>query len=266
MKFAGLRNLHSLALPVTSLLLMAVLSSCGPTGIYHTVQPGQTLYRISKTYHISETELARVNRIKDPTTLKVGQKLYIPGVSQPRQVSSISQSKAEPVKPAAAPSRAANSADQQTASRPAAPSSQAAVAKKSPPKPTSQPPSPQKGIFIWPVKGKIVSKFGAGEGSANKGVEISSAEGKPVVAAAPGKVIYSGNGIRSYGNLIIIEHADDFFTVYGHNKQNLVKSNDFVGQGDEIALVGQPQNGQSPRLHFEIRRGKAAVNPIFYLP
>ena len=266
MKFAGLRKIHTFALPITSLLLMVVLTSCGPTGIYHTVQPGQTLYRISKTYHISETELARVNRIKDPTTLKVGQKLYIPGVSRPRQVSSISQTKTEPVKPSAAPSRSATSTGPSKVAKPAPSSSKTAVQKKSTPKAASQIASPQRGIFIWPVKGKIVSKFGEGKGSANKGVEISSTEGKPVVAAAPGKVIYSGNGIRSYGNLIIIEHADDFFTVYGYNKQNLVKSNDFVGQGDKIALVGQPQNGQRPRLHFEIRRGKSAVNPIFYLP
>jgi murein DD-endopeptidase MepM/ murein hydrolase activator NlpD len=266
MKFAGLRKFPAFALPVASLLLMVVLTSCGPTGIYHTVQPGQTLYRISRTYHISETELARVNRIKDPTKLKVGQKLYIPGVTRPRQVSDVSEARAQPVKPAAAPSRGTPSASQTAASRPAASSSPAAVPKQTPTKTTVRPSAPQKGIFIWPVKGKIVSKFGAGKGSANKGVEISTAEGQPVVAAAPGKVIYSGNGIRSYGNLIIIEHADDFFTVYGYNKQNLVKSNDFVGQGDKIALVGQPQNGQSPRLHFEIRRGKSAVNPIFYLP
>ncbi|MCK4535582.1 MAG: peptidoglycan DD-metalloendopeptidase family protein [Desulfuromonadales bacterium] len=246
------------------LWLPSGLVGCAPTGVYHTVQPGQTLYRIAKTYQIPEAELARANRITDPTRLKVGQKLYVPGVTQPRQVATYSPAKPVSGKPTS-PQTVSSSARKET-QRPAPLSSQSATKSSPPSKTTKQPISPQKGIFIWPVKGKIVSKFGAKSGAANKGVEISSAEGKPVAAAAPGKVIYSGSGIRGYGNLIIIEHADDYFTVYGYNKQNLVKTNDFVGQGDRIALSGQPQNGQSPRLHFEIRRGKSAVNPIFYLP
>ena len=87
-----------------------------------------------------------------------------------------------------------------------------------------------------------------------------------MAAAASGKVIYSGNAIPGYGNLVILEHSDSYFSVYGYNQKNLVKMDDFVGQGDEIALSGVPPSGQSARLHFEIRKGKAAVNPILYLP
>ncbi|NIP49282.1 MAG: M23 family metallopeptidase, partial [Gammaproteobacteria bacterium] len=87
-----------------------------------------------------------------------------------------------------------------------------------------------------------------------------------VKAAASGKVIYSGNAIPGYGNLIILEHSNNFFSVYGFNDKNLVKMDDFVGQGDRIALSGLPPNGQSARLYFEIRKGKTAVNPILYLP
>ena len=99
-----------------------------------------------------------------------------------------------------------------------------------------------------------------------KGIEIAVPQGTKVIAVASGKVIYSGNAIPGYGNLVIIEHSDSFFSVYGYNQKNLVKMDDFVGQGDAIALSGVPPNGQSARLHFEIRKGKSAVNPILYLP
>ena len=125
---------------------------------------------------------------------------------------------------------------------------------------------PVKGLFEWPVKGKVLNGFGAKGDTTHKGIEIAASNGSTVRAAASGKVIYSGNAIRGYGNLIILEHSDNFFTVYGYNQKNLVAMDDFVGQGDKIALSGSPPNGKSPRLHFEIRHGKAAVDPIFYLP
>jgi lipoprotein NlpD len=87
-----------------------------------------------------------------------------------------------------------------------------------------------------------------------------------VVSAAAGRVIYSGNGIRGYGNLIILKHDDSFYTIYGFNAKNLVESGSFVSKGEKIALAGSPPNGGSPRLYFEIRHGKTAVDPIFYLP
>ncbi|NJC88345.1 MAG: hypothetical protein FIB02_07405, partial [Desulfuromonas sp.] len=120
--------------------------------------------------------------------------------------------------------------------------------------------------FVWPVRGQVVTEFGTIEGKSSKGVEIAVPHGTPVTAAAAGKVIYCGNGIRGYGNLIILEHADNYFTVYGFNAKNLVAIDSFVGQGDRIALSGAPAGGKSPRLHFEIRKGKTAANPIFYLP
>ncbi len=264
MKRCEVSNFTLLALLIGGLLLLAGVISCAPTGIYHTVQPGQTLYRIAQTYQISETTLARTNRITDPTKLKVGQKLYVPGVTRPRQVPASSTAKSAPVKPEKAPALTPPGTTRDAKSPTVVPAPATTVKAAAP---AQRPPkTPAKGNFIWPLEGKVVSQFGANSGSTNKGIEISAAEGRPILAAASGKVIYSGNGIRGYGNLIIIEHADDFFTVYGYNKQNLVSANAFVGQGDKIALSGQPPTGQSPRLHFEIRQGKVAVNPIFHLP
>jgi lipoprotein NlpD len=132
--------------------------------------------------------------------------------------------------------------------------------------PAASAAKPEKGVFIWPAKGKLLTKFGTQGQKVYKGIEIGVPKGTAVVAAASGKVIYSGNAIPGYGNLVILEHSDSFFSVYGYNQENLVKMDDHVGQGDRIALSGLPPSGQSARLHFEIRRGKSAVNPILYLP
>lgn len=263
---SALRSLPGLATALVGLLL-TLLCACTPNGIYHTVKPGQTLYRIAKTYDIEEAELAHVNGIQDPKKLKAGERLFIPNVTRIRQV---------PTPVAAAPKSASRPAvTKPSTTQPPKPAPSRPVTQKAPPAaptPAARAPKrsankpPVKGIFVWPAQGKVVSPFGAKTDSANKGIEIAVSDGAGVVAAAPGKVIYSGNGIRGYGNLIIIEHADDYFTVYGFNKKNLVATNAFVGQGDKIALAGVPPNSKSPRLHFEIRHGKSAVNPIFYLP
>jgi len=244
-------------------LFCLVIASCAPTGIYHVVEPGQTLYRISKAYGVDDAYLAKVNRISDPTRLEAGQRLYIPGAMLTRQVS-VDPPKAPPAPVVPPPPT------KPTRTRPA---TSASKSKPAGPKPVPVGraeeifgPRPVPGTFVWPVRGQVVTEFGAVEGKSSKGVEIAVPHGTPVTAAAAGKVIYSGNGIRGYGNLIILEHADNYFTVYGFNAKNLVAVDSFVGQGDRIALSGVPSGGKSPRLHFEIRKGKTAANPIFYLP
>ncbi|MBE0576884.1 MAG: peptidoglycan DD-metalloendopeptidase family protein [Desulfuromonadales bacterium] len=246
--------INSLILMVGCLLL---ITACAPTGIYHTVQPGQTLYRIAKTYEVDERRLARVNRIKDPNQLKVSQKLFIPGVTQRRNISATTPTSA--------------STSPQVATAPVVTKKQPTTTRIMPAVKTPTPSSATavksaKGIFVWPVKGTVLNKFGAQGQNIYKGIEIDVPEGTSVVAAASGKVIYSGNAIPGYGNLVILEHSDSYFSVYGYNQKTLVKSDDHVGQGEKIALSGLPPNGQSARLHFEIRKGKSAVNPILYLP
>jgi len=107
------------------------------------------------------------------------------------------------------------------------------------------------------------AKAKAGSG---KGIEIAVRSGSSVKAAEAGKVIYSGDGVNGYGHLIILQHENDLFTVYGFNQRNFVRQGDFVSQGEKIALSGTPPAGGTPRLHFEVRKGKQAVNPILYLP
>lgn len=244
-------------------LICLTLTACASNGIYHVITPGQTLYRIARTYEVDEAYLAKVNRINRPTGLKAGQRLFIPGATQPRSVS-VDPPRVPPAPVIPPPSIKAPVKKPPTV---------ASKAKPATPKPATvgkaeeiPSPRPAPGTFVWPVRGKLLTEFGTVQGKSSKGIEIAVPHGSPVIAAAAGKVIYSGNGIRGYGNLIILEHADNYFTVYGFNAKNLVAVNNFVGQGDRIALSGSPSGSKSPRLHFEIRKGKVAANPIFFLP
>lgn len=240
---------------VLFLALASLLGGCtfsrSAAGVYHTVAKGQTLYGIGLIYQVDAQRIAWANGIRDPKQLRVGQRLYIPGASSPAQV---------PVKP-----QLAAKAKEQPAPSPAKAPVAPTVAKKSPP-PT---PSPKvanaptgtlrKAQFGWPVPGKVVRHFGQQDGEACRGVQIAVAPNTPVTAAASGRVTFSGDQIRGYGHLVIIKHDNAYYTVYGLNDRNLVEVGAQVAKGTRIALSGE-------RLHFEIRKGKEALNPIFYLP
>ncbi|MFN7094494.1 MAG: peptidoglycan DD-metalloendopeptidase family protein [Burkholderiales bacterium] len=121
--------------------------------------------------------------------------------------------------------------------------------------------------FIWPVKGKVIGMFGPREnGIRNDGINIASNEGTPIKAAANGTVVYAGNELRGYGNLLIIRHLDGFLTAYAHQQNLIVKKGDSVKQGQTIGFVGITGNVSSPQLHFGVRLGKKAINPIDCLP
>ncbi len=236
-------------------LIFSLLAGCASRkGVYHTVSEGQTLYRISQTYGVDPTRLARINGVSDPTRLRVGQRLYIPHASRVQAV---------PKTVAVAPESSTAEPQAKTPSRSVSPSDTSPPAK---PKPAPPPKVPTKGLFAFPVRGKIVKHFGERAGNINRGVEFAVPRGTTVTAAANGRVIYSGDGIKGYGHLIIIKHRDSYYTVYGYNEQNLVANGDDVVRGQRIALSGVSPSGGQARLHFEIRIGKEAVNPIFYLP
>lgn len=121
--------------------------------------------------------------------------------------------------------------------------------------------------FLWPVQGRVVSSYGTtADGTHNDGINIAAAEGTPVLAAAAGEVAYAGNELKGYGNLILVKHANGFITAYAHNQKILVKRGDKVARGQEIARVGATGAVAEPQLHFEIRRGARALDPLQYLP
>ncbi len=135
-----------------------------------------------------------------------------------------------------------------------------------PPASVPQPAPLTAGRFLWPVNGKIISAFGPKEGGLhNDGINIAAPAGTPVRAAENGVVAYAGNELRGFGNLLLIRHADGWISAYAHNETLLVKRGDTVTRGQTIARVGQSGNVTSPQLHFELRRGADAVDPLKYL-
>ncbi len=116
----------------------------------------------------------------------------------------------------------------------------------------------------WPTDGKIIDNFSASEGG-NKGIDIAGSRGQPVLATASGRVVYAGNALRGYGNLIIIKHNDDYLSAYAHNDSMLVREQQEVQAGQKIATMGSTGTS-SVRLHFEIRYKGKSVNPLRYLP
>jgi lipoprotein NlpD len=264
---------------LAAMMAVLILGSCAASsGVYHTVREGETLYRIGRTYGVDERELARANDIDEPTRLRAGDRLFIPGADRLRVVPPASVSRpAQPTgsPPAREPKKAPASGTKalplkSTSLRPAEPGkasgTKAAPSAQPSPSPSAGAAPPQeKGKLVWPLKGEILRSFGSGA-TPSKGLEIAAPQGSPVLSAAAGRVIYSGDGIRSYGNLIIVRHDDSLFTVYGYNERNMVKPGTFVSKGERIALSGSPPDGGRPRLYFEIRYGKQAVDPFFYLP
>jgi len=128
------------------------------------------------------------------------------------------------------------------------------------------PPPAGGGRFLWPVKGPVISEYGGKpDGSQNDGVNISAAKGTPVIAADNGVVAYVGNELRSYGNLLLVRHANGLVTAYAHLDTTLVQRGAKVKRGQKIGTVGASGKVSAPQIHFEVRRGSQAVDPGDYL-
>uniref|UniRef100_I1XH81 Lipoprotein NlpD n=1 Tax=Methylophaga nitratireducenticrescens TaxID=754476 RepID=I1XH81_METNJ len=139
--------------------------------------------------------------------------------------------------------------------------------KPSTPKPSSSPAltsGSESLIWRWPTEGRVVSTFSE-SAAGRKGINIIGKPGQPILAAADGKVVYSGNGLPRYGNLLIVKHNDVYLSAYAHNDTLLVKEGDTVKNGQRIATLGR-SGTQVEQLHFEIRRNGKPVDPIRFLP
>ena len=246
------------------LFVFGLLAGCSTSGIYHPVQSGETLGQIARTYGRSEAQLARVNGIDSPQPLQKGERLFIPGATSLRRTIETpprATKSSPPAGRAATPSVSSPSPAKKLQSK------DAAVKKKSGTHVVkSSPPEVVPGRFSWPLQGVLLRRFGDKNPFPCKGIEIAAAPGTPVLAAAAGRVIYSGDGISSFGNMIILRHDGDFYTVYAFAQKNFAKVGTFVSQNERIALSGVPPQGRSPRLYFEVRYHKEPVNPTFYLP
>ena len=214
-----------------------------PHGRTHRVAAGETLYGISRANGVDMASLARANDLRAPYLLHPGQLLRLPAV----RVAVERASQAPPV-----------------ASAPAA----TVRAKPAPAPRASQgpPPARSSGRFLWPVQGRLISGFGPKAGGLhNDGINIAVPRGAPVRAAENGIVAYSGDGLKGFGNLVLIRHADGWISAYGHNQTLLVKRGQRVRRGETIARAGSTGNVSTPQVHFELRRGTRAVDPRRHL-
>ena len=230
-------NLHApyVLLPGQRLIL--------PRGREYVVKKGDYLSGIAQKYNADMYSIARLNNLKPPYTIYVGQHLTLPnaGRTQPVEV---------PVAEAPPPKRSS-------------------ITARSPARPKTVPPPPvQSGEgFLWPVRGKLLSSYGGkSQGLKNDGINIAAPRGAPVVAAENGVVAYAGNELRGFGNLLLLKHSGGWITAYAHNETLLVKRGDKIDKGQTIAKVGSSGSVQKPQLHFELRKGKKAMDPIKYLP
>jgi lipoprotein NlpD len=228
------------------------------SGDFYTVRRGDTLYSIALDNGADYRELAQWNGLDDPTRIQVGQQLRVtppPGQAQIGSVRIAGQVESRPleaiprgVEPKVAPPQAA----------PPPP----APAQSSAPRPAAPPPAASASAFMWPAKGRVLAEFAEPR---RKGIDIDGRPGDPVVAAAAGRVTYVGTGIQGMGKLVVIKHDNGYITVYAHNKDILVKEQQAVARGQKIAELGST-DAERPKLHFQIRKGAAPVDPLLYLP
>ena len=217
---------------------------------YYTVKPGDTLIRIGLETGQSWKDVARWNHLENADLIEIGQVLRV--VSPTAAVAG------------AAPDSAGVVARPVTTTvvAPAAPS----VTKPVAPVAASPAPAASSGeddvAFIWPSSGTLLAGF---DEARNKGYDIGGKAGDPVMAAADGRVVYAGAGLRGYGNLIILKHNNTFLTAYAHNQSLLVKEDQAVRRGQKIAEMGST-DADRVKLHFEIRRQGKPVDPVRYLP
>ena len=226
-----------------------------PGGSY-VVKPGDTLYKIARSNNVDVENVKRWNNLSDPNQISVGQVLKLSGggAGGATQVTPVASAKSSSTQPRRLISR---------------PTAAPRPRRHRPPRPPRRPRRPKTGArgrcrrHQLGLAGHRPDHQGFNNNT--KGIDIAGNLGDPVIAAADGKVMYSGNGVRGLGNLIIVNHQNGFITAYAHNRALLVKTGQDVKRGAKIAEIGQ-SDATSPRLHFEIRRQGTPVDPMQYLP
>jgi lipoprotein NlpD len=229
---------------------------------YYTVRPGDTLIRIGLEHGQNWRDIARWNSITQPNLIEVGQVLRIvppgsdAGVAQARALPPAGPVEVRPLdgRPAEPPAAASS-----------APGVAAAPASAPAPLPAPVPPArsgDEDVDWLWPAAGPVLTPF---DDVRSKGLSIGGKAGDPVLAAADGRVVYAGSGLRGYGNLVIVKHNNTFLTAYAHNQTLLVKEDEPVRRGQKIAEMGST-DAQRVQLHFEIRRQGKPIDPARLLP
>ena len=217
-----------------ALLLLSCAHGPGGEGVVHIVRPGESIFRIAQYYQVSASEIMEANQIRDERSVETGERLWIPEARRsPPDYALIPP----PASPGDAREQARNDAILNGYYH-----------------------------FTWPLRGRLTARYGIRNGRRHEGIDLAAKPGTLIRASESGRVIYSGNGLGAYGNVVIVRHGKLYSTVYAHNRKNRARKGAFVDQGEVIAEVGKTGNATGPHLHFEIRRGERARDPLDYLP
>lgn len=252
----------------------------------YKVQAGDTLYRISRLFGVDSSEIARLNNIQPPYIVRAGQVLRLPSVTrkthkvQKKTVNAIS-SIVEKVEVLANKSSTADAPVTPEMKPKAKP--QPAIIKDGVPMPqskprytkpknvkiskvTRKPPKRASSKFLRPVRGKVLSRYGAKKsGLHNDGINISAPRGTSVKVAENGVVVYAGNALKGSGNLVLVRHEGQWMTAYGHLDSISVRKGQVLKRGVSLGKIGSTGSVSTPQLHFEVRRGTSALNPSKYM-
>jgi murein DD-endopeptidase MepM/ murein hydrolase activator NlpD len=241
-------------------------SAAGPNAVpVYVVKNKDTVEGIASRYGVTVQSIVDRNKLQPPYPLRPGQTIEVPGAKYVPPDIDVAQPATSPSGPPGGPVKKEELAPPpgQQAARP-----QPAAGEPTPlsPAATAPPPGPTP-RFQWPLHGKIITSYGSSGGQKSDGIDIATSNGSPVKAADGGKVVYAGDGVPKLGNLLLVEHSAGYITAYGNNEALLVKKGDEVKKGQTIARAGSSGGVESPRLHFEIRRGgNQTIDPISMLP
>ena len=206
----------------------------------YTVKLTDTLYSIAWRYGLDYRQLAQWNGIETNSIIVPGQTLFL---SKPADTPVVSTKTVKQSTPQTAA---------QSVSKVPEPKVRTTIVNDLP-----------KGQWLWPTKGRLLSTFSATQ-LHRKGIDIAGKKGQPVLAVASGKVVYSGNGLAGYGNLIIVKHSDTYLSAYAYCHNRLVKEGDLIKAGTTIAQMGRDKNGKA-KLHFQVRKNGKPVDPMGFL-
>ncbi len=242
---------------------------------YYTIKPGDTLIRVGLETGQNARDIARWNNIENPNSLEVGQVIRVapPGVDPPpprraastaRASSRVRSMPSRPRPPRPWARRRQPAAHRRRAAVSAGRRSTAASGRRHPAaeQPANARDPDDEVSWTWPAAGPVIAGF---DEAKTKGLVISGKAGDPVLAAADGRVVYAGSGLRGYGNLVIVKHNNTYLTAYAHNQALLVKEDQVVRRGQKIAEMGS-SDAERVQLHFEIRRQGRPIDPARLLP
>jgi len=210
-----------------------------PTSRHHIVKRGETGSAIARAYGVNVSDLMQQNKIRSPYILRVGQKLALPGGAKRQAVVNV-----RPASQTTQPARSGTVIGNKVY--------------KAPPRTSSR--------FSWPLNGRVLSSYGVKPNmQRNEGINIAARRGASVRSAEAGVVVFASDALASYGNMLLIKHADGWLTAYAHNDELLVGQGQNVKKGQVIAKVGSTGGVKTPQLHFEVRKGRTTYDPLRYL-